>query len=269
MHIIQKIFFFYILKGVLISYSSFVFGQSDRFGITEKHMVQLPRDVMVFNEDSNRVNLFNQIDKPTILSFVYFKCPGLCSPTMEGIAEVIDHAGLSIGKDYQVYTVSIDERETPSMARQKKKNYISLMEKKEADEYWEFFTADSAAIKKLTRVAGFDFKRQGEDFVHSAAIIVLTPDARISQYLYGTFYLPMHFKMAILDAYNGEQVPTRIKVLKYCYNFVPEENENVIFLARTGGFIIIAFALGLLSFLVIGQRKRIKRRKYEESVGNS
>ncbi len=269
MNSLQKIASVCILKGVLILYPSFVFGQSDRFGITEKHMVQLPRDVMVFNEDSNRVNLFNRIDKPTILSFVYFKCPGLCSPTMEGIAEVIDHAGLTIGKDYQVFTVSIDERETPSMARQKKKNYISLMENKEAAEHWEFFTADSAEINKLTSAAGFDFKRQGEDFVHSAAIMVLTPDARISQYLYGTFYLPMHFKMAILDAYNGEQVPTRIKVLKYCYNFVPEENENVIFLARASGFIIIAFAVGLLLFLIIGQRKRYKRLKYEKSVGDS
>lgn len=231
-------------------------GQSDRFGITEKHMAQLPKDVQVLNEDSTWVNLADLIDKPTVLSFVYYKCPGLCSPTMEGIAEVIDFTDLKIGKDYQVFTISIDSRETPSVARQKKKNYISLMEKKEAADNWKFFTGDSMNIRKLTDATGFEFKKQGEDFVHSAAIMVLTPTGQVSQYLYGTYYLPMHFKMAILDAYNGEQVPTRIKVLKYCYNFVPDENENVIFLVRTGGFIIATFALGLLLYLVIEQRKK-------------
>lgn len=244
------------LSGVIILQNNFAVAQSDRFGISEKHLHQLPKDVMVLSEDSVLVNLYELIDKPTILSFVYFKCPGLCSPTMEGIAEVIDKTNLEAGRDYQVFTISIDERETPSLARQKKRNYVSSMEKKDAASHWKFFTADSSSIKELTDVTGFEFKREGEDFAHSAAIMVLTPDARISQYMYGTFYLPMHFKMAILDAYEGEQVPTRIKVLKYCYNFVPPENENFIFLARTGGIIIVFFTVGLLLFLLIDQRKK-------------
>lgn len=245
-----------IVFAFLINYP--LYSQSDRFGIKENQNAIIP-DAELIAEDSSIVKLSEIVDKPTILSFVYYRCPGLCSPLMEGIAEVIDLSNLKIGKDYQVVTISIDERETPELARKKKQNYINLMEKKEAADYWKFFTADKETIKKLTDVAGFEFKKNGEDFVHSAAIIVLTPDRKISQYLYGTYYLPMHFTMGIMDAYEGKSVPTRVKVLKYCYNFVPNENQNVIVLARTGGLVIALFAVGLFLFLVL--QKKFKKKE--------
>lgn len=245
-----------IYTGVIILNISNGFCQSGGYGIIEKHLEQLPNDVFVFNEDSVKQNLFNLIDKPSILSFVYYKCPGFCSPTMEGIVEVIDRTGLRLGKDYQVLTISIDERETPSLAKQKKGNYSRLLKNQDSADHWYFFTADKTSIKKLTDATGFAFKREGEDIVHSAAIMVLTPDARVSQYLYGTFYNPMHVKMAILDAYKGNKVPTRIKVLKYCYNFVPPENESVVLIVRAGGITIITMVLGILIYVIMHERKR-------------
>lgn len=253
----------YLIAFFALLINTQLFAQSDRFGIEEHQNAIIP-DAKLIAEDSSIVSLSEIIDKPTILSFVYYRCPGLCSPLMEGIAEVIDLSQLKIGKDYQVITISIDDRETPELARKKKKNYINLMKKKEAADSWKFFTADKETIKKLTDAAGFEFKRNGEDYVHSAAIIILTPDRKISQYLYGTFYLPMHFTMGIMDAYEGKAVPTRVKVLKYCYNFVPDENQNVIVLARTGGLVIALFAVGLFLFLVLQQKLKRKEGVADE-----
>ncbi len=63
---------------------------------------------MLVNEDSVMVRFEDLIDKPTLLSFVYYDCPGLCSPVMAGIAEIIGKSDLTLGRDYQVITISIE-----------------------------------------------------------------------------------------------------------------------------------------------------------------
>ena len=83
-------------------------AQDDRFGILEKTGEKLPGNVMLVNEDSALVRFEDLIDKPTLLSFVYYECPGLCSPVMAGVGEIIGKSGLTLGTDYQVITISIE-----------------------------------------------------------------------------------------------------------------------------------------------------------------
>ena len=44
----------------------------------------MPSDILMMSEDGKLVNLKDQINKPTALIFVYFRCPGICSPLMDG-----------------------------------------------------------------------------------------------------------------------------------------------------------------------------------------
>ncbi|NJK87535.1 MAG: hypothetical protein HC906_17680, partial [Bacteroidales bacterium] len=67
--------------------------------------------------DSSLVNLSTIIDKPTFISFVYYRCTGLCPRLFEGIAEIIDRSDAEAGDSYQFITISIDETETPRMAQ--------------------------------------------------------------------------------------------------------------------------------------------------------
>lgn len=46
-------------------------------GIIEHLDEYVPSDIQVMNEDGVIVNLKEQIDKPTALIFVYFRCPGI------------------------------------------------------------------------------------------------------------------------------------------------------------------------------------------------
>ncbi|MFC2086813.1 SCO family protein [Bacteroidota bacterium] len=246
--------------GFIIGFCSvltfFAFTQSPRYGVNDKKGEYIPDDVFLLNKDSVLMSLNELIDKPTVLNFVYFKCPGLCSPVMEGIAEVIDKSDLKLGEDYQVLTISIDGREKPSLARHKKQNYLNNMKKsEEAKEHWKFFTSDRATIAELTNATGWEFKRVENDFAHAALIIMLTPEGMVSQYLYGTYYLLMHFKLAVEDASLGKTIPARGKFLKYCYNYVKPENKNFQSLLILYGIFIGLFFAGILIYLRVSRKR--------------
>ncbi len=230
---------------------------ADFYGISEKRGTFLPETVFLLDEDSLLVNVIDLIDKPTLLSFVYYRCPGLCNSLMEGIAELIDRSDLQTGTHYQVFTISIDDREPPSLAHSKKNSYLNTMKKGlDAVESWKFYTGDAVQIQKITDAAGWYFKRSEEGFIHAAAVILVTPDRMISQYLYGTFFMPMHFQMAVSDAWKGLSVPSRIKTLRYCYDFESKSNRKVRLVVLSFGIFMIMTATGIFLKLYLNPSQR-------------
>ena len=110
-------------------------------------------------------------------------------------ANAMDGTDLILGEDYQALTISFDARETTVLAVRKKNNYLNLMKKKEeAEKGWLFFTSDSANISRLTEATGFRYKPTGNDFIHAATLIILTPDGKITRYMNGIYFLPFELK---------------------------------------------------------------------------
>ena len=109
----------YVMFGAFLALGN-MRAQENTYGILERTGEILPENVMITNEDSVKVRFGDLIDRPTLLSFVYYKCPGLCSPLMTGIAEIIQKTDLQIGKDYQVITISVNYQEPVSLARSKR-----------------------------------------------------------------------------------------------------------------------------------------------------
>jgi protein SCO1 len=221
-------------------------------GVDEKLGEIIPGDIRVYDENGEEAYLEDLIDKPTIMALVYYRCPGICSPLMEGIAEAIDRTDLVLGVDYQVLTVSFDARETTDLAVNKKRNHLLLMKRQElAEQHWQFFTSDSANIARLTNATGFRYKQTGNDFIHSATLIVLSPGRKISRYLNGTYFLPFEVKMAVLEASEGRVGPTINKILQFCYSFDPAGQTYVLNITKITGIIIIFFSFVLLLGLSI------------------
>ena len=226
-------------------------------GIIEHLEEYIPDDILLTNEAGELVNLKDQIDKPTALIFVYFRCPGICSPLMDGLAEVVEKSDLDLSKDYQVLTISFDPTETIDLAIKKKNNYTSLVRGKNMKDGWRFFTADSLNIIKATQSMGFRYKKTGNDYTHAATVILLSPDGKITRYLNGTYFLPFEFKLAILEASKGQAGPTINKILQYCYSYDPVGQAYVLNITKITGTIILA--MGLIVFLLLAIRK--PRRK--------
>ncbi len=226
-------------------------------GIVEHLDEYLPDSIFLINEKGEKVTLKQVITMPTVLNFVYFRCPGICSPLMEAIAGVMDKSDMVPGKDYQVLTISFDPRETIDLGLRKKANYLNLMKKKDlAANGWHFFVSDSASIIKATNAVGFKYKKTGNDFLHAASVSVISPQGKITRYLNGMYFLPFEWKMAIIEASEGKSGPTLNKILNYCYSYDPVGQTYVMSITRVGGIFILFFALIFLSVLIFKPKRK-------------
>jgi len=257
----MKLSFFLIFACVLqgqILFSQDVPKELEKVevGIVEHLDEFVPSDIQLMNEDGEMVNLKDQIDKPTALIFVYFRCPGICTPLMDGLADVIQKSDMILAEDYQVLTIGFDPRETIELAVKKKNNYQGLITNKNTQEGWKFFTSDSANIAKVTEALGFRYIKSGNDFTHAATVIILSPDGKITRYLNGTYFLPFEFKLAVLEASDGVSGPTINKILQFCYSYDPVGKAYVLNVTRISGTLILSIGLVVFLFLIIRKPRR-------------
>jgi protein SCO1/2 len=218
----------------------------------------IPLDLVFNSEENTTVTLRELINKPTVLSFVYFNCPGVCNPLQESISRVVEKTDMELGKDYQILTISFDVTDTPVKAQKKKRNFIQNIVKEKAA-HWMYLTGDQENIDAITEAVGFKYKATGLDFAHPAGIILLSPDGKITRYLYGLDFLPFDLKMAIIEAQQGLAKPTINKILQYCFNYDPQGQGYTLSVTRVAGTIIMFFAAIIFIGLIISRRRSIKK----------
>jgi protein SCO1 len=171
-------------------------------GIVE-HLDKTVPDGLSFRDENNKPVILKEIIKrPTILALIYFDCPGICPQLLAGISNVVKKLDMQLGKDYQIVAVSFNPLDTPDKALDKKNNFLDN-KSRPFRQYWNYLTGDSANIYSLTNAVGFKFIHAGNDFIHPVCITILSPDGKITRYLYGTVYLPFDVKMALIEAQKG------------------------------------------------------------------
>lgn len=239
---------------------------SVEIGVIEHLNEFVPNNIMLTNEKNERVELKKIINKPTVLTFVYFECPMLCTPLLNGLSDVIDKTDMEIGKDYQVITIGFNVAEPLSLAIEKKKNYLNEMRtRREAANGWQFFISDSVNIAKATNAFGFRYKWAGNNvYLHSATLIFISPDGKITRYLNGTYFLPFEFKMAIIESSKGISGPTINKVLQFCYGYDTQAKRYVLDITKLFGALMIVLVVIFLFILIV--KPMIRKRRMLHST---
>jgi protein SCO1 len=234
------------------------FQSEVQIGIDEHLGDFLPEGIELVDIEGNKVQLSSMLDKATILSFVYYRCPGICTPLMDAIAEVVNLSDLTLGKDFQVLTISFDPSEGPELAMKKRNNYSMLVKKEGMENGWRFYTADSLNVARLTNAVGFKYRRTGNDFIHSASLIFVSPNGKITRYLNGTYFLPFELKLAVVETSQGMVGGTVNKVLKFCYSYDPSGKSYVMNVTKIAGTLMIFMALMVLAILMIKPKRKEK-----------
>lgn len=247
--------------GIQIGYSSGV-DRKLEIGVEEQLGAYLPLDTKFSDEYGKEYSLRELFTKPTVLAFVYYECPGICSPLLMELADIINKTDLVIGVDYNVVTISMDENEKPENAINRKEVYLKTIDKNIPPESWKFLTGDSASIRAVSDKAGFYFKREGKDFRHAGTFIFVDSKGKICRYLFPAFsersgfgILPFDFKMAIYETSEGKIAPTVAKVLQFCFTYKPEGRSYVLNLTRIFGVLILFFVGIFLLYIKFKPKK--------------
>jgi len=236
-------------------HAQFLIKPEVEIGIVEKLGDTIPLDLKFYNEKNDTVTLGSMINKPTILSFVYFDCPGLCSPLLDGIADVISKMDMTIGKDFNVITISFNTKDTPEKARIKKLNFVQKIKEKDRAN-WYYLTGELGNIQKITEAVGFRYKPTGLDFAHPSTIIMISPQGKITRYLYGITFLPFEVKMAVVESQKGLVRPTSSKLLDYCFAYDTTSRSYTIQFTRIVGAFILIIGFFFVLWLVISARRK-------------
>jgi protein SCO1 len=225
-------------------------------GLEQKLGQVIPLDLSFNDEKGNAVSLRQLIHTPTILALVYLHCPNVCSLLLQNLADTLGSLPAEPGKEYTVLTVSFDETEKPALALQKKEMYLKMTQRPFPEGAWRFLTGDKENIHQLTDAVGFHYRRVKDDFEHPVALIILSPDGKIVRYMFGTDFLPLDLKMALIEASQGRIGPVISRALRFCFSYDPKGKKLVFNTLKVTGSVTILFALSFIIFLILKGKKQ-------------
>ena len=202
--------------------------------------------------------------KPTILIPVYYKCPRLCGLVMDGLLDSLNKINLKLGVDFGVIAVSFNPLDKPEDAKQvgdralTKLNDVSLG----AKESFLFLTGEEIEIRPLMNQVGFKYLKDGDDFAHSAAIMILTPQGKISQYFTGIEFSSWDLRLALIDASMGAVGSAIDHLLLYCFRFDPLQGKYtwaVIGILRIGGVLTLLGLGSIYLFFIVRSKNSVAK----------
>ncbi len=212
-------------------------------------------------EDGREVALreFFEKGRPVILNLVYYSCPNLCDLILNGETVSIHEIPWTPGKEYEIVTISIDPSETNEIASQKKATYLRAFDRPAPG--WHFLADHQGHAKTLAEQVGYHYRydQRQQQFVHPAAIMILTPEGKIARYLYGVRFSPRDVRFALTEASEGRPSLSIDKILLWCYHYDPLANKYVLFASnamRVGGALTV-----LIMALFLGRMFRLERRR--------
>jgi len=235
----------------------------------------LPLDLVFTDEDGERIKLGDIIDgeRPTILQIGYFKCPMLCNlvlnEAMDGLSGVDD---LSAGTDFDLVAVSINPNEGHELARVKKEGYLLEYARPGASRGFHFLTGSAENTKALADAVGFQYRLQDDgEYAHAAALFVITPDGRISRYLYGVRYEPATLRFALMEGAEGRIGSTLERFILWCHVYDPDSGSYHLLAFRVmqlGGLATVFVMVVGVGLLWLRDRRRTSGTESRDQIAS-
>jgi protein SCO1/2 len=206
---------------------------------------QISRDLVFRDENDRLFRLSDHFGKqPTVLVLGYYRCPMLCTLINDGLIRALQDLPLSVGKDFQVVDMSIDPTEKAEAAAAKKSQYLRQYGRAGAAEGWHFLVGDEHSISQLAYEVGFRYAYdpQIQQYAHPSGVVVLTPEGKISRYVFGVKFDSSELRDALIAAQEGKSSSIISQVFLLCYHYNP-------ITGKYGGLILSTLRIASLGFL--------------------
>jgi len=156
--------------------------------------------------------------------------------------------------------ISFDARENekPGLAKNKKASYLNRYGRGSgAENGWHFLTGTQSEIEKITKAVGFsyEFDEASNQFAHAGGITIITPEGKISRYLYGIDYAPKDLKFSLMDSAEGKIGNPAEQLYLYCFHYDPSTGKYGLTILKILRLMAIATVLGLGTMLFVFWRR--------------
>jgi protein SCO1/2 len=233
--------------------------------VDEQLGAQLPLDATFTDAAGQPVRLgsvFAQ-GKPVVLALVYYDCPMLCGLIQSGMARAIRENGLELGRDFTALTISFDPEEKPALARERQRGYLQSIGLAEDSGGWRFWVDRAGASRRVADTVGFHYAKDAAtgEWAHMASIFVLTPDGKVSRYLYGIDFPGKDFRLSLVEAAGGRVGTSFDKLILTCFRYDPASRKYQPFafgMLRLGGGLAMVALFGLIAGLVWRERRKAR-----------
>lgn len=244
-------------------------------GIDQKLGNRIPVDLHFTDEEGKSLALgsFFETKRPVLLALVYYECPMLCNEILHGVLRAVRTMEFRPGREFEIVAVSINPAETPGQALRSKHALLDSLNRPGSEEGWHFLTGDKDSIDKLASSVGFRyvFDPKTDLFNHAAAIMLVTPEARLSQYFYGVEYSARDLRLALVEAATDKIGTFRDQVLLYCFQYDPATGKYSLLIMRVLrilGVFTVLILVGLILLLQRSSRRRGAARHSAPETGS-
>jgi protein SCO1/2 len=236
-------------------------------GIDQKLNAQIPLELHFRDEFNQSVPLSRYFHgKPVLLALVYYRCPMLCTQILNGLESSLKAVSLNPGQDFEVVSVSFDPKDTAETAAGKRKSVLQRYGRPGTANGWHFLIGDDPEIRALTDAAGFHFRYDPVtgQFAHASAIMILTPEGRLSRYFYGVEYAPRDVRLGLVEASASKIGSPVDQILLFCFHYDPATGKygamamnmvrvaGALFVLLGGGVLLIVFRRDVRRYTRLG-----------------
>ena len=237
------------------------------------HEIENPNfnfDLMVEKEDGHKVPLGEISNgKPMVLGFVYYGCASMCTLFLNGLISSLERAPEKFlpGENYHLAVLSIDHKENPGLARQKKEAVLEKLKGKIKPENWSFLTADSLTISKLTSGVGFTFQKVEGGYSHTSALFIANKQGRVGSIIEGQSFFPMEIGLGVQVAKSGAFSPIVKRFVEFCFVKDPAGRGMYFDFLKVIGICILVIIISTVWILTkLIRRRQINEVELEEAV---
>ena len=247
-------------------------------GVTEHLDGQLPLDTAFRDHTGKPVKLRDFYDgkRPVVLTFAYHSCPVLCSMVLNATAQGLRGIGWTVGKEFDVVTISIDPDESLEKTAAKRASILAEYGASRGHDGkgWHFLVGDKASIAAVAAAAGFEYQYDAEqkNWGHPSVVMITKPDGHMARYLYGLEFPSADLKLGLLEASEGRSISTVEQIILFCYHYDPQGGKYVIVaqhVMQVGGGAVGLLLFGFLGLFWGRELRKKKTQVTDESTERS
>jgi protein SCO1/2 len=222
--------------------------------VDEKLDTSIPLDLTFEDDAGQKVELRKYFtgNRPVVLQLGYYGCPMLCDLVSQRLADSLKTLTLDAGKDFDVVFVSIDPNESSTLAAGKKRHYVDEYNRPGTEGGWHFLVGKAPQVEALAKAVGFNYTwvPSAQQYSHPAAVILLTPQGKVSRYLYfGGTLEEKTLRLSLVEASEGKIGTTMEHFLLRCFQYDGRQGRyafTAMAVMRAAGVLTVAvLAFGL------------------------